>query len=157
MFTDEANKIIKIAQEYMTPENSKRFFYDLHDEVGLFIEDESVSRLFEECKNILHPPPVPPEKWVRPALYVLVVAHMAVVITMPLAFFVLPFQTDWYIAVPLMAFIWFFSSTKVPCRCTDAENYLRKKLDMKPIGGFVGHYFYRPLKGLLSRRLRDVS
>ncbi len=150
MFTDEANKIIKITQEFMTPENTKRFFAYLHDEVGLQTENEQVAQLLATCKDILHPPPIPPAKWLKPALYLLVVAHMAVVITMPIAFFVLPFKADWFMAVPLMAFIWFFSSTKVPCRCTDAENYLRKRLGMKRIGGFVGHYFYKPAKRLLK-------
>lgn len=154
MFTEEANKTIKLAQEFMTPEQSKRFFAYLHDEVGLQTEDQSVAKLFETCKDIMHPPPAPPEFWVRPALYLLVAAHMAVVITMPIAFCMLPFQTPWYIAVPLMAFIWFFSSTRVPCRCTDAENYLRKKLKMKRIGGFMGHYFVKPLKLFWKRRRR---
>jgi hypothetical protein len=84
--------------------------------------------------------------------YVLVTAHIALVIGVLAAFFVLPFYEPWYVALPLMTFIWFFSTTRVECKLTNAENELRGKLGMKKIGGFVGHYFIRPIKKIKRKK-----
>lgn len=82
--------------------------------------------------------------------YCLVVLHMAIVVAFIASFFVIPFYSPWYQAVPTMVFIWFFSTTKVECKLTTFENYLRKKLGMRRIGGFVGFYIYRPIKKMLG-------
>ena len=94
------------------------------------------------------------------ALVLLVAVHMALLITNVAAFFVLPFQAPWYVAWPLMTFIWFFSTTRVQCRLTELENHLRRSLGLRLIGGFVGHYLLRPLRrllGLRQRRTRVVA
>jgi len=92
----------------------------------------------------------------RPLLWIsflaLVTAHAVLVMAMFAAFFILPIRKEWYEALPLMAFIWFFSTTKVPCKLTDLENLLRTKLGMKRIGGFVGHYFIKPVGIILGLR-----
>ena len=37
-------------------------------------------------------------------------------------------------------------SKVLDCPLTNLENHLRKKLGMKRIGGFVGHYFIKPIR-----------
>ena len=81
------------------------------------------------------------------SLYVLVVFHGLIVGANILAFFILPFGTRWYEAIPLMSIILLLTfSRRLECPLTRLENYLRRKLGMKRIGGFVGHYFVRPLR-----------
>ena len=49
------------------------------------------------------------------------------------------------ISTPLISFLIRLSVTR-DCPVTDCENKLRVKLGMKKIGGFIGHYFIKPLK-----------
>lgn len=79
-------------------------------------------------------------------LLALVLAHMALVVGFVTSFFILPFLEPWYVALPLMTFMFFFTTSNVECKLTRLENYLRQKLGMKRIGGFVGHYVYKPIK-----------
>ena len=89
--------------------------------------------------------------WLWAAFYTLVFVHGCLVIGIIFSFFILPFMAPWYLALPLCTFIWFFSTSQFNCKSTEAENHLRVRLGMKRIGGFVGHYFVRPLKVLLAR------
>jgi hypothetical protein len=84
--------------------------------------------------------------WVRPALWLLVALHTMLVFGIVASFFILPFYEPWYVALPLCTFIWFFSTSRIECKLTALENELRGRLGMKKIGGFVGHYFFRPFK-----------
>ncbi len=90
--------------------------------------------------------------WV--ALVTLVAAHLALVLAFTSSFFVLPFMAPWYQAVPTMTFIWFFSTSKIECKFTALENCLRKSLGLRTIGGFVGHYFYKPVRILVRKYTR---
>jgi len=80
------------------------------------------------------------------SFYLLVITHIVLVIAVLASFFILPFLAPWYIALPCMTFVWFFSTTKVDCQLTNLENIMRKRLGMKRIGGFVGFYFLKPTK-----------
>lgn len=83
---------------------------------------------------------------VKLAFYLLVAFHMAIVLGVIASFFLLPFMVDWYVALPLMVFIFAHSTTRVQCKLTEAENYLRQKLGYKRIGGFVSYYLVKPIK-----------
>ena len=83
------------------------------------------------------------------ALIIVIVVHFILCAAFATAFFCLPFSTEWYVAVPIMSFQVFFVTNRFRCIITDAENYLRAKLGMRKIGGFVGHYCYKPLKKLV--------
>jgi hypothetical protein len=77
----------------------------------------------------------------------LVLFHGYIVGANVLAFFVVPFLEPWYVAVPIMSLILLLVFSKVlDCPLTNLENRLRKKLGMKRIGGFVGHYFLKPIR-----------
>lgn len=150
---EEATRIVSISQEYMSYDQMKDLFIRLDDEVGKLTDNSSLRTSLAMMRLLVDPPIIPPvSKWVKPALIVLVFAHFLIVIGVTTAFFILPFKTPWYIALPLMSFIFFFSTTRVNCRCTDIENYLRKELGMKPIAAFVGHYFIKPIKQLMFHK-----
>ena len=77
----------------------------------------------------------------------LVLFHSYIVGANVLAFFVVPFLEPWYVAVPIMSLILLLVFSKVlDCPLTNLENLLRKRLGMKRIGGFVGHYFLKPIR-----------
>lgn len=82
--------------------------------------------------------------------YLVVAIHFFVIFGVVAAFFVLPFKEDWYVALPLMTYILYLLTTRVECPLTNLENYLRQRLGMKKIGGFVGHYIKRPIKVALG-------
>ena len=85
--------------------------------------------------------------------YFLVVFHMLVVLGNFLSFFVTPMLAPWYEALPICSFILLISfSRELKCPLTRLENYLRKKLGMKKIGGFIGHYLIRPTRKKLRER-----
>ncbi len=94
--------------------------------------------------------PIPPSKLLWANFYALVVVHLALVLGIVTSFFVLPFRQPLEVALPLMVFIFFYSTNKIECPLTNWENRLRKKLGMKVIGGFVGHYFKRPIYRALT-------
>ncbi len=95
------------------------------------------------------------KKALKIALAALVVFHGYIVVANVLAFFVLPFLTDWYIAVPCMSSILFLMFARgVSCPLTDLENFLRQRLGLKRIGGFVGHYFIKPWRRLWAKGTR---
>ena len=95
------------------------------------------------------------KKALKIALAALVVFHGYIVVANVLAFFVLPFLTDWYIAVPCMSSILFLMFARgVSFPLTDLENFLRQRLGLKRIGGFVGHYFIKPWRRLWAKGTR---
>lgn len=99
-------------------------------------------------------------KWLLwPVLILLVLGHLALLVANVAAFFVLPImvwqsKVQWYVAIPVMSFIWFFSTTRVECRLTQLENYIRRQLGLKRIGGFLGHYIKKPIWRLFGFKQR---
>lgn len=92
------------------------------------------------------------------ALIVLVVFHFYIVIANIIAFFILPFIQPWYISVPLCSLILLLCfSSVIDCPLTKFENYLRRKLKLREIKGFLGHYVIWPLKRLYRNRLRKIE
>jgi len=83
----------------------------------------------------------------RASLCFVVVFHAWFVVANFLSFFVVPLMEPWYIAAPIMSLVLLLTFSKViDCPLTLLENYYRKRLGMKRIGGFVGHYFLKPLR-----------
>jgi hypothetical protein len=89
------------------------------------------------------------------SLCVLVLFHAGIIVTNTLAFFVLPFAADWFVAVPCMSAVLFLTFARgITCPLTDLENNLRKRVGMKRIGGFMGHYFIKPWRRSWARMKR---
>ena len=85
--------------------------------------------------------------------YTIVMLHILVVIGNISAFFITPFLTPWYEALPICSFILLISfSQELKCPLTRLENSIRVKIGKKRIGGFVGHYFVRPVKHYFRKK-----
>lgn len=148
---DEAQKIITLSQKHLSLEKTKELFIALDEEVGKTSSNQSVKELLEAARLIVDPPLIVPfYLWF--AFVGLVVVHMLLVIGIVASFFILPFYMPWYVALPTMVFIWFFSTSKIDCKLTNLENDIRVKLGMKRIGGFVGNYVLKPARIYLLRR-----
>lgn len=145
-------RIVNVIQSYLPEEKAAELLIKLDEDVGKKSGDESVRKVLAALRSVVDKPLPPAPMWLWAAFYVLVVFHILMVIAVFLAFFILPIYASWYISVPLMTFIFFFSTTRVECQLTNLENNMRKKLGLKKIGGFVGHYFLRPVKIMLGMK-----
>lgn len=84
--------------------------------------------------------------------------HMAMFFMNIGAIFVLPFYSPWYIWAPLDTFlINLMFSTNKDCALTKLENKVRSSLGWRPIGGFFGSYFLKPISKLLGVRRENGS
>lgn len=79
-----------------------------------------------------------------------IILHHFVVLTNIISFFLSPFLFHPLLACPIMSNILVISFSRNECPITTFENYLRAKLGMKKIGGFIGHYYVRPARSLKS-------
>lgn len=78
-------------------------------------------------------------------LVFVVISHWAIIVGNGIAFLILPFYTDWYIALPLMSYIGLLTFSRVlDCPLTKLENKVRKNLGMSEVKGFIGHYAIKP-------------
>lgn len=142
---NDTTKLVDISKDYLPADKLKELLCKL----CLAADDSNLKQTFTEMQALLEPPV--PSKWWTVSLYLLIVVHYCLVLGIVSSFFVLPFLASWYVALPLMVFIWFFSTSKVECKLTQLENYIRRKLGMKQIGGFVSHYFKKPAKRMWSK------
>ncbi|NIQ15975.1 MAG: DUF2784 family protein [Candidatus Dadabacteria bacterium] len=148
---EEASHIVSITLDFIPEEKLTELLIKLDDEVGKKSENNTTKELLSTLRNIVDKPIPRAPMWLWASFYLLVVLHIILVISIFLSFFILPFFSPWYIALPCMTFIWFFSTTQVTCQLTNLENVMRRRLGKKRIGGFVGHYFLKPAKMLWYR------
>jgi hypothetical protein len=92
--------------------------------------------------------------WCMIGLFFVVVGlHIFIVLGNILAFFIAPFLAPWYEALPICSFVLLISfSQELKCPLTRLENWIRVKLGKKRIGGFIGHYFLKPVKRYINRK-----
>ena len=85
--------------------------------------------------------------WMIGLFFVVVMLHICIAFGNILAFFIAPFLAPWYEALPICSFVLLISfSQELKCPLTRLENWIRVKLGKKRIGGFIGHYFLKPVK-----------
>ena len=83
----------------------------------------------------------------KTTLYFIIIGHWLVIIGNLLAFFLLPFLSPWYIALPIMSYIGLLTFSRVlDCPMTKLENTIRQQMNLPEIKGFIGHYMLKPLK-----------
>lgn len=151
---DEASRIVSITQEYLPIEKMQELYTRLNVEIGKKTDNDSLKQslamMDQLVSSVVSNKPINSTwLWLWLIFYLLVFLHGFLVVGMTFSFVALPFLADWYIAIPLCTFIWFFSTSRmVDCKLTEAENYMRVLLGKKRIGGFVGNYFIRPIKKL---------
>jgi hypothetical protein len=153
---EESVSIVSLIQNFLPQEKLTELLIKLDEEIGKKSENEITKQFLSSLRLVVDKPVPPPPLWLWISFYSLVVLHILLVIAVVLSFFILPFLAPWYVAVPCMTFIWFFSTTRVDCQLTNLENWMRKQLGMKRIGGFVGHYFLKPAKLMYYKKLTRV-
>lgn len=157
MITNDNNKIVGLIQTYLQEDKATELLIKLDEEIGKKTDNTAIKQVLSGLRDVVDKPIPPSPWWLWWSFYTLVVFHIIMIIVIVMAFFILPFCAAWYIAAPLMTFIFFFSTTRVECHLTNLENSLRKKLGLKKIGGFVGHYFVKPAKIAILRWRRKRS
>lgn len=152
---EEAGQIVSISQEYINLDKMTELFVRLDEEVGKKTTNQSLQDSLKMMRGLVDPPrqAMPILYWF--AFYILIVFHYLVVVAVGTAFFILPFYANWYIAIPLMTFVFFFATTRVDCQLTNLENVMRKRLGMRKINGFVGHYFLKPIKKAIFKKVNN--
>lgn len=149
--SDDFPRIVALALTYLPEDKLTELLIKLDEEIGKKSNNEITKSFLASLRKIVDKPTPPAPMWLWFIFYILVTLHILVILGVLGSFFILPIYAPWYIAVPSMTFIWFFSTTRVECQSTNLENAIRKKLGMKQIGGFVGHYFKKPVKILWNK------
>ena len=148
----EAFSIVEILDEYLDEGQARELTARLEQEIGQKTDNDSLKVSLEMLKALYSKNPKRIDYVKKALLCLLVVFHMFVIIVNTAAFFVLPFMYPLYVWMPINSFILVTTFTREICPLTRLENKLRTSLGMSRIGGFLGHYFVRPIKRLLSAK-----
>lgn len=149
--SDDSLRIVTLALNYLPEDKLTELLIKLDEEIGKKSENEITKKFLSSLRYVVDKP-IPRPLWLWVSFYTLVALHILLVFGVLGSFFILPVYAPWYLALPSMTFIWFFSTTRVECQLTNLENVMRKRLGMKKIGGFVGHYFLKPAKMLWGKK-----
>ena len=147
----EAFSIVEILDEYLDEGQARELTARLEQEIGQKTDNDSLKVSLEMLKALYSNKPKRIDQLKKLLLYLVAVFHMFVIAVNVSAFFVLPFLYPLWVWMPLNSFILTVTFTREICPLTRLENKLRTSLGMNRIGGFIGHYFLKPVKKLLNR------
>ena len=147
----EAFSIVEILDEYLDEGQARELTARLEQEIGQKTDNDSLKVSLEMLKALYSKKPMRRDQLKKLLLYLVAVFHMFVIAVNVSAFFVLPFLYPLWVWMPLNSFILTVTFTREICPLTRLENKLRTSLGMNRIGGFIGHYFLKPVKKLLNR------
>tara|TARA_R100000808_G_scaffold21006_1_gene45405 strand:- start:1320 stop:1823 length:504 start_codon:yes stop_codon:yes gene_type:complete len=153
----EAFSIVEILDEYLDENQARELTARLEQEIGQKTDNDSLKVSLEMLKALYIKKPNKIDYAKKALLYALIVFHIFVIIVNIAAFFILPFMYPLYVWMPLNSFILVTTFTREICPLTRLENKLRTSLGMSRIGGFIGHYFVRPIKRLFSAKAQYTS
>ena len=148
----EAFSIVEILDEYLDEEQARELTSRLEQEIGQKTDNDSLKVSLEMLKALYSKKPKRIDAVKKVLLYLLIGFHAFVILVNIAAFFILPFLYDLWIWMPLNSFILTVTFTREICPLTRLENKLRTSLGMNRIGGFIGHYFLKPIKRFLNRK-----
>ena len=148
----EAFGIVEILDEYLDEDQARELTARLEQEIGRKTDNDSLKVSLEMLKALYSKKPKRIDQLKKGLLYFIVAFHMFVITVNIAAFFVLPFLYPLWVWMPINSFILTVTFTREICPLTRLENKLRTSLGMSRIGGFIGHYFVRPLKKLLNAK-----
>ena len=148
----EAFSIVEILDEYLDEEQARELTARLEQEIGQKTDNDSLKVSLEMLKALYSKKPKTIDDVKKVLLYLLIGFHAFVILVNIAAFFILPFLYDLWIWMPLNSFILTVTFTREICPLTRLENKLRTSLGMNRIGGFIGHYFLKPIKRFLNRK-----
>jgi hypothetical protein len=150
MSTDERmsdlNKLSEILNEFLDEDQAREFTSKIEQEVAQKTSDKTLRTLLETLSSLYTAKPSRKEHLKKIVLTLLVTFHMFVITINVVAFFILPFLYPLLVWMPLNSFILTVTFTREICPLTRLENYMRTSMGIPRIGGFIGHYFVRPIK-----------
>jgi len=142
----EAHSIVEILDEYLDEGQARELTARLEQEIGQKTDNDSLKVSLEMLKALYSKGPRKIDALKKCLLYLTILFHAFVIIVHIAAFFILPFYYPLYVWMPLNSFILTVTFTREICPLTRLENKLRTSLGMSRIGGFLGHYFIKPIK-----------
>ena len=146
----EAFNIVEILDEYLDENQARELTASLAQEIGQRTDNASLTVSLEMLKALYEKKPKKIDYVKKALLYSTILFHAFVIIVNIAAFFVLPFLYPLWVWMPVCSFILTVTFTREICPITRLENYLRTSLGLPRIGGFIGHYFIKPIKRLLK-------
>lgn len=146
----EAFNIVEILDEYLDENQARELTARLEQEIGQRTDNDSLKVSLEMLKALYEKKPKKIDYVKKALLYSTILFHAFVIIVNIAAFFVLPFLYPLWVWMPVCSFILTVTFTREICPITRLENYLRTSLGLPRIGGFIGHYFIKPIKRLLK-------
>ena len=146
----EAFSIVEILDEYLDENQVRELTARLEQEIGQKTDNDSLKVSLEMLKALYSKQPKKIDYLKKGLLYSIILFHAFVIIVNIAAFFVLPFYYPLWVWMPVCSFILTVTFTREICPLTRVENYIRTSLGMSRIGGFIGHYFVKPIKRLLK-------
>tara|TARA_Y100000310_G_C19941715_1_gene472847 strand:- start:25 stop:483 length:459 start_codon:yes stop_codon:yes gene_type:complete len=146
----EAFSIVEILDEYLDENQARELTARLEQEIGQKTDNDSLKVSLEMLKALYSKKPKKIDYLKKGLLYSVILFHAFVIMVNIAAFFVLPFYYPLWVWMPLNSFILTVTFTREICPITRVENYIRTSLGMSRIGGFIGHYFVKPIKRLLK-------
>jgi len=149
---NEELNIVELFNEYLDEDQARELTARLEQEIGQRTKNDSLKTSLLMLKALYSQNPPARDVFRHAMLYSLISFHLSVVSINIVAFFILPFLYPIYVWMPICSFILSVSFTRELCPLTRLENYLRTSLGLPRIGGFMGHYVYRPIKNLISPR-----
>ena len=148
----EAFSIVEILDEYLDEGQARELTARLEQEIGQKTDNDSLKVSLTMLKALYSKRPKKIDYLKKGLLYSVILFHAFVIMVNILAFFILPFYYPLWVWMPLNSFILTVTFTREICPLTRLENYLRTSLGMSRVGGFIGHYFAKPVKKLLNRK-----
>ena len=146
----EAFNIVEMLDEYLDEDQARELTARLEQEIGQRTDNDSLKVSLEMLKALYEKKPKKIDYVKKALLYFVILFHCFVIIVNITAFFVLPFLYPLWVWMPVCSFILTVTFTREICPITRLENYLRTSLGLPRIGGFIGHYFIKPIKRLLK-------
>ena len=146
----EAFNIVEILDEYLDEDQARELTARLEQEIGQRTDNDSLKVSLEMLKALYEKKPKKIDNVKKALIYLVILFHCFVIIVNIAAFFILPFLYPLWVWMPVCSFILTVTFTREICPITRLENYLRTSLGLPRIGGFIGHYFIKPIKTLLK-------
>ena len=149
---EEANGIMEIMDDFLEADDAKELTARLDHEIGRHTDNDSLKVSLEMLRELYKNKTGNKKRNIlkNAALYSTVAFHSFVIVVNIIAFFVLPFMYPLWVWMPLNSFLLTVTFTREICPLTRLENSIRTSLDLPRIGGFIGHYGVKPIKGLLK-------
>jgi hypothetical protein len=148
--SQEMESIAEILDDFLEEEQARELVSRLEQEIGQKSSDVHLRSRLKSLKAFYAKRPIKKEHLKYALLYMIISFHVFVICVNLTAFFILPFLYPLWVWMPMNSFILTVTFTREVCPLTRFENYLRTSLGLNRIGGFIGHYFVKPIRRILK-------